>query len=74
MNGYLTVVIAMPSAPDARARVQDALRLLEPYRTAMSLEDEITVLDMIEQHEDFEDYIAEDARERARLILATNGG
>ncbi|HIE2514126.1 TPA: hypothetical protein ACXLCK_002582 [Pseudomonas aeruginosa] len=35
-----------------------------------SNEDEMTVLDMIEQHEDFADYIADDARAKAKEVHA----
>ena len=69
MSSYLTLVIQMPdNDPDAKARIQEGLRILDPYRTAMSLEDEMTVLELIERHEDFDDGIAEDARARAKAV------
>ena len=43
-------------------KVQDGLKLIKPFQTAISLEDEMTVLELIEQHDDFEPHIAEDAR------------
>lgn len=65
MNNFCTIVIRMPDSESEKNTVQTALNMLAPHQTAMSLEDEITVLEHIENHEDFEEYIAEDARERA---------
>ena len=62
MSNYTTIVIRMPSDAAGRATVQQALKLLEPHRTAMSLEDEMTTLELIEQHPDFDESIAEEAR------------
>ena len=36
----------------------------------MSIEDEMTVLEMIEQHEDFPEYIADEAREKTKELHA----
>lgn len=52
----------MPEETDGKKQVQEGLKLLEPHRTAMSLEDEMTVLELIEQHDDFPGHIAEEAR------------
>lgn len=70
MNNYLTLVIQMPDDldDDTKARIQEGLRILEPYQTAMSLEDEITVLELIERHDDFDDYIADEARAKAKEL------
>ncbi len=68
MSSYLTLVIQIPDNDPDKARIQEGLRILEPYRTAMSLEDEMTVLELIEQHEDFDDDIAEDARAKAKAL------
>ena len=68
MSSFLTLVIRMPDNPDAKARIQEGRRMLDPYRTGMSLEDEMTILELIEQHEDFEDYIAEEARAKAKAL------
>lgn len=62
---YVTVVIRMPDDEAGKKSVQDGLKLIEPFRTAMSLEDEMTVLELIEEHEDFEPHIADDARAKA---------
>lgn len=42
--------------------MSEGMKSLEPFKTAMSLEDEMTVLEMIEQHEDFDATIADEAR------------
>lgn len=71
MSSYTTLVIQTPdNDPDAKARIQEGLRMLEPYCIAMSLEDEMTVLDLIEQHDDFEDYIADEARAKTKALHA----
>ncbi|MDL5034444.1 hypothetical protein QRD43_21250 [Pelomonas sp. APW6] len=62
MSNYTTIVFRTPSDAAGRAAVQQALKLLEPYQTAMSLEDEMTLLELIEQHPEFDNSIAEDAR------------
>ena len=49
MNNYVTIVIRMPDDDAQKAEVQRALKQLEPHQTGMSLEDEMTVLEMIEQ-------------------------
>lgn len=64
MSNYTTIVIRMPADEAGKEAVQQAMRLLEPHRTAMSLEDEMTTLEMIEQHPDFDECIAEDARNK----------
>lgn len=65
---YITVVIRMPDDAADKKKVHDGLKLIEPFQTAMSLEDEMTLLEMIEQHDDFEPHIAEDARTKGRII------
>lgn len=64
MSNYTTIVIRMPTDEAGKAAVQQALNLLKPHQTAMSLEDEMTTLELIEQHPDFDEYIAEDARRK----------
>lgn len=68
MNNYTTIVIRMPENEIERAKVRETLKALQPYQTAMSMEDEMTVLDMIEQHPDFEDHIADDARRDTKRL------
>lgn len=70
MTKYTTIVIRMPEDAKGKQQVQDALKLLAPHQTAMSLEDEMTVLEMIEQHEDFPEYIAEEARAKTAELHA----
>ena len=65
---YVTVVIRMPDNAADKKKVQDGLKLIEPFRTAMSLEDEMTVLELIEQHDDFEPHITEDARAKTEEL------
>lgn len=68
MNKYVTLVIRMPEDEAEKQQASEAIKALEPYRTAMSLGDEITVLDLIEQHPDFDEYIADEARAEARRL------
>lgn len=61
MSEFVTIVIRMPTDEADKATIQQALKLLKPHQTAISLEDEMTKLEMIEQHPDFDERIAEDA-------------
>lgn len=69
MNAYLTVVIHKPEngTPEA-AQVAGALSILKPYTTAMSMEDEMTLLDCIQGHAHFPDYITDEARDQVRAL------
>ncbi len=62
MSKYTTIVIRMPEDSEGRAQVAAGLNLLKPHQTGMSLEDEMTLLERIEAHEDFPAHIAEEAR------------
>lgn len=46
------------------------MKALQPFQTAMSLEDEMTVLELIEQHPDFDESIAVEARAAAAKLAA----
>ena len=70
MSNYTTIVIRIPDNEADKATVRDCLKRLEPFQTAMSLEDEMTVLEMIEQHEDFPEFIADEAREKTKELHA----
>jgi hypothetical protein len=69
---YLTVVIQLPDEPEQRKTVTAALPLFGNFHggriTAMSLEDEITVNELLEQKLDSDD--VEEAREKAKQIAA----
>lgn len=60
----MTLVIRLPGNSAAQERIQAALDTLRPYCTGTSMEDDMTVLDLIEQHDDFDSSIAEQAREQ----------
>lgn len=68
MSKYVTIVIRMPDAEADKQKVKIAMNSLQPYQTAMSLEDEMTVLEMIEQHEDFDSNIADEARAKTLAL------
>lgn len=70
MSKYVTIVIRMPDNAEGKRNVQGGLKLIEPFQTAMSLEDEMTVLELIEQHEDFDQSIAEEARTKTLELHA----
>lgn len=44
MSKYVTIVIRMPEIEADKQQVSEAIERLEPFKTAMSLEDEMTVL------------------------------
>lgn len=77
MPKYVTYVIALPEDAEATSAIVNGLRDLVEGKggeiTGMSDEDEMTVLDFIEQHKDFKDYIAKDAREQAKDLAAAEG-
>lgn len=70
MSNYTTIVIRMPDNEADKATVRKCLKRLEPFQTAMSIEDEMTILEMIEQHEDFSEHIADAAREKTKELHA----
>ncbi len=70
MSNCVTIVIRIPNDTTQKLEVQHALKLLEPYRTGMSLEDEMTVLEMIEQHPGFPEHIATEARAQTQKLHA----
>lgn len=73
MSKYVTLVIRMPEGQAEQQQVSQAMKVLEPFRTAMSMEDEMTVLELIEQHPDFDESIADYARaEAAKLHTYAN--
>lgn len=68
MSDYVTIVIRMPKEAAERSKAKAGLKMLEPYQTGMSMEDEMTILELIEAHPEFQDHIAEEARaETSRL-------
>ncbi len=70
MSQYTTIVIRMPEDAEGTKQVQEAFKLLEPYQTATSLEDEMTVLELIELHDDFPAHIAVEARAKTAELHA----
>lgn len=74
LGKYITVVIRMPESPGNRKKIADALQLGSSFHGGLivdkSLEDEMTVLDCIEQHEDFPDHIADEARAMTEALHA----
>lgn len=69
---YLTVVIQLPGDPEQRKAVTAALPLSGNFHggriTAMSLEDEITVNEFLEERLDCDD--VEEARSQAKALAA----
>lgn len=70
MSHYTTIVIRMPTDEAGRAQVQQALDLLKPHQTGMSLEDEMTILELIEQHDEFPSHIGDEARAQTAKLHA----
>lgn len=70
MSEYVTLVIRKPQDSTDAKKVQEALEALRPFQTGMSLEDEMTVLEMIEQHPEFDETIAKDARRQTAELHA----
>ena len=70
MSNYTTIVIRVPKDAAGMRQVFNGLKYLEPYQTGISLEDELTFLDCLMQHEDFDQNIAEDARQMVAELHA----
>lgn len=68
MRSFNTIVVCLPPEGAEREKVLQAMEQLKPYQTAFSIEDEMTVLDLIENHPDFDLTIAEDARRKAKEL------
>ncbi|MNJ39997.1 hypothetical protein D3C77_348810 [compost metagenome] len=75
MSKFVTYAIRLPEAQEEKSAITKGVwELVEKYGgeiTGASNEDEMTVLDMIEQHEDFADYIADEARAKTKELHAT---
>lgn len=76
MSNYTTSVIRLPDNPVSSRAIMEGMRqLVERHGgeiTGASKEDEMSVLDMIEQHEDFDGYIADEARVRVKELHAAH--
>ncbi len=75
MSEYVTVVLKLPKKDDGvrnsfPSEFQIGNTLSGCEITGMSLEDEMTILELIEQHEDFEPHIGEEARAKAKEFHA----
>lgn len=72
MSQYITVVVRVPNDDDGKKTLHAGLDAIKPFQTAMSLEDEMTVLELIEQHNDFDGNIADEARTKTKELHATS--
>lgn len=70
MSDYRTIVIRMPEDQASKDKIEEALKVLRPHQTAMSIEDEMTVLELIEQHPEFPAHIADEARAETERLHA----
>ena len=74
MSSYVTYVIRLPDSQEAKSAIVNGVRELVEKQggriTGVSAEDELTVLDIIEQHEDFDERIADEARAKAKELCA----
>nr|WP_019366186.1 hypothetical protein [Pseudomonas luteola] len=74
MSKFLTYVIRLPEDQEAKTAINAGVRaLVEKHGgeiTAASNEDEMTILDLIENHKDFLEYIADEARVQAKELCA----
>lgn len=74
MTKYFTVVIKLPEIKEAQTPLGSVFKIGnkigEGEVVAMSLEDEMTILELIEQHEDFDPNIADEARRKTKELHA----
>ena len=73
MSKFVTYVIRLPDDQESKTAINTGLRaLIEKHGgeiTAASNEDEMTILDMIENHDDFPTHIADEARTEAKKLV-----
>lgn len=62
MNQFFTAVLQRPTEPEALQRYLAVLDAMKPFQSAAALGDAISLLDHIEEHEDFDNRIADEAR------------
>ncbi|MBW9250210.1 hypothetical protein NRY68_06645 [Acidithiobacillus ferrooxidans] len=72
----ITIAVLVPEGKQDRDQLDAALKMLAPYQIAMSLEDDMTILELIEEDDEFDSLIAERARLGAKelLLKAKNNG
>ena len=74
MSKFVTYVIRLPEGQEATREIVNGVRALVEKNggevTGASNEDEMTILELIEQHEDFPDYIADEARAKTAELHA----
>lgn len=73
-NKYITIVVRMPDDEASKSQVREALDLLKTHTTAMSLEDEMNRLEMIENHPDFPEHIGWEAQASVAELQANIHG
>jgi hypothetical protein len=75
MSDYITAVIKLPEDMGQRNDILDALPIGGDFKggmiTAMGMGDEMKLLYLIENHEDFDRRITEDARRKMKVSQNT---
>ena len=69
-NQYVTIVVRVPADGANKEQFDAAMKAVQAFQTAMSLEDEMTALELIEDHEDFDPAIATEARAKTLQLHA----
>ena len=67
-SGVRTLVVRFPDDKGKRARVQRAIGVLFPFLSGMSMEDEMSIMDMLVENEGIPDEAVQAARESARAL------
>ncbi|PPC84832.1 MAG: hypothetical protein CTY35_00485 [Methylotenera sp.] len=68
MDRYTTLVIRMPEDEASLKKVKLLTDALMPFATGISTEDEMTILEKIEGHDNFDPNIAKDARKQTLAL------
>ena len=69
----VTIMLLRPTEVSERSKFAKALEALQPWMAAMSLEDEMTLLECIEKHPDLPPHLMDEARDQRDEVLATAG-
>jgi hypothetical protein len=65
----ITIAVQVPEGEEDKTQLNAALKMLAPYQFAMSTEDDMTILELIEEDDEFDSLIAERARRKAEKLF-----
>ena len=70
----VTMVLVRPDNTADAERFDAALKIVQRWASAMSIDDEMTLLDCLEQHPEIPEWVWEEARAQRDGIVARSAG